>query len=232
MTKSEDETPLQSANGPETVSETVNRVKGIEEPVPPTTEDTSPEGLNPHLPEELRIDLNKIYAAAAVKRRISTIPLRKPHKHEFVRTRREEEFWNPVALIEYERTLFLVHPKMVPHLDPEDIFYAFLCLAISKSGELFFWPLKISSAGRANMWNESALEIAHKAKEVWLKIRSRQEDGKGSGFYDAEIPITQFGEPVWPKKTLHELYSIAFKGDRIIDRADHLVIQKLTGQIK
>ena len=121
---------------------------------------------------------------------------------------------------------------MIRHLDEGDYFSAFLCLAISKSGELFFWPLKISNKGRANMWNESALEIAKKATDSWVKIRSRQEDGKGSGFYDPEIPTAQFDDPVWPAKTLKELYDIAFKGDRIIDRMDHLVIQKLFGQIK
>ena len=232
MTKSEDETPLQSANGPEAVSESVNRVKGVEKPTSHAAEEESSEGLNPYQPEELTIDLNKIYAAGAVKRRISTIPLRTPNKHEFVRTRREDEFWRPAALIEFERSIYLIHPEMTLHLDERDFYYAFLCLTISKSGELFFWPLKISSSGRANMWNDSALEIARKAKDVWLKIRSRHEDGRGSGFYEADVPIAQFDEPIWPNKTLKQLYDIAFKGDRIIDRVDHLVIQKLTGQIK
>lgn len=82
------------------------------------------------------------------------------------------------------------------------------------------------------MWNESALEIAKKATENWVKKRSRHEDGKGSGYYDAEIPTAHFDDPVWPAKGLKELYDIAFKGDRIVDRMDHLVIQKLFGQIK
>ncbi|HEY1422687.1 MAG TPA: hypothetical protein VGF20_04480, partial [Candidatus Acidoferrum sp.] len=158
-----------------TAPESTNRVKDTQEP----TENTSSDSLNPYQPEELWIDLNKVHAAGAVKRRLSTIPIRKPNKHEFCRTRAGDEYWKPVALIELERVLYLVHPTMVPHLDPEDFFYAFLCLAISKSGELFFWPLKISNKGRANMWNDSALEIAKKATESWVKIRSRQEDGKG-----------------------------------------------------
>jgi hypothetical protein len=82
------------------------------------------------------------------------------------------------------------------------------------------------------MWNESSLEIAKTAIRSWVKIRSRQEDGKGSGFYEADVPLAQFDDPVWPNKTLKELYDIAFKGGRIIDRPDHLVVQKLFGQIK
>jgi hypothetical protein len=194
-------------------------------------ENTSSDSLNPYQPEDLWIDPAKIHAAGAVNRPITTIPIRKPNKHEFVRTHRGEEYWRPVALIEYERMLYVVHPSMIPHLDEGDIFYALLSLAISKSGQLFFWPLKISK-GKSNMWNDSGLEIAKMGTDKWVKIRSRQEDGKGGGYYEAEIPIASFGEPTWPDLTLKQLYDIAFKGDRIVDRVDHLVIQKLTGQIK
>ena len=191
------------------------------------------ESLNPYQPEDLWIDLSKAHSAAAVNRPTTTIPIRKPNKHEFFRTCKGEEYWKPVALIEMDRILYLVHPSMVRHLDADDIFYAYLCLAISKSGELFFWPLKISNKGRSNMWNDSAIEIAKLATDKWVKIRSRQEDGKGGGYYAPEIPLANFGEPPWPTElTLKQLYDIAFKGDRIIDRVDHLVIQKLTGQVK
>ena len=199
-----------------------------EEPI----EKKSSDSLNPYQPEDLWIDLDKVHAAGAVKRRLTTIPIRPPNKHEFFRTRQGEEYWRPVAFIEMERVLYAVRPDMVRHLDEGDIFYALLCLAISKSGELFFWPLKTSNKGRANMWNDSALEIAKMAITKWVKIRSRQEDGKGGGFYQPEIPIADFGEPTWPDLNLKELYDIAFKGDRIIDRFDHLVIQKLTGKVK
>ena len=203
-----------------------------EEPTPPT--ETRPaDSLNPYEPEDLCIDLNAIHAAGAVSRPITEIPMRKPRKHEFFRTDPDEEHWRPVALIEFEQVWYLVHPRIVPHLDPDDICYAYLCLAISKSGELFYWPLKISNKGRANLWNDSALGIAKEATTKWVKMRSRREDGKGgSGFYQEEIPIANFGDPKWPELTQKQLYAIAFKGDRIIDRVDHLVIQKLTGQVK
>jgi hypothetical protein len=199
-----------------------------EEPI----EKKSPDSLNPYQPEDLWIDLDKIHAAGAVNRPLTTIPIRKPNKHEFFRANPNEDHWRPVALIEMERVLYLVHPSMIKHLDEDDIFYAILCPAISKSGELFFWPLKVSNKGRGNMWNDSALQIAKMAISNWVKIRSRQEDGKGGGYYQPEIPIASFGEPSFPNLTLKQLYDIAFKGDRIIDRVDHLVIQKLTGQVK
>jgi hypothetical protein len=211
-----------------TAEELVPSQKEIEQE---QAEDKSSGPLNPYQPEDLWIDLSKVHAAAAVNRPITTIPIRRPNKHEFFRTNPEEKFWRPVAFVEFERSLYLVHPATVRHLDNGDIFYAIFCLAISKSGELFFWPLK-ESKGSPNMWNESALKIAKIAIDKWVKIRSRQEDGKGSGYYEAEIPIADFGEPVWPDLTLKQLYDIALKGDRIIDRIDHLVIQKLKGQVK
>jgi hypothetical protein len=143
-----------------------------------------------------------------------------------------EDYWRPVAFVELERDLYLVHPLMVPHLDPDDLFYAYLCLAVSKSGIVFFWPVKVPSKERRNAWNESALVVAKQAVDNWVKMRSRQEDGKGAGFYEAEIPIANFGDPVWPELSLKALYDITFKGDRIINRIDHPAILKLTGQVK
>jgi hypothetical protein len=194
--------------------------------------ETPTDGLNPYRPEDLWIDLDKIHSGGAVKRLITTVPIRKPNKHEFFRVRAGQEFWKPVAMIELEREQYLIHPSMVPHMDPDDFYRAYLCSAISKSGILFFWPVKLPKDGRTNAWNESALVVAKQAIDSWAKLRSRQEDGRGGGFYEAEIPLANFGEPLWPELSLHELFSIAFKGDRIIDRVDHMVIQKLTGQIK
>jgi len=127
--------------------------------------------------------------------------------------------------------MYVILPSVIPHLDPDDIFYAYLCLAVSASGQPFFWPVKVSRSERANPWNESALLLAKKAIDSWVKIRSRQEDGKGQGHYDGEEPIGNFGQPVWPELTQKQLYDIAFKDGRIINSVDHLVIQKLTGQV-
>jgi hypothetical protein len=214
----------------------MNEENIIQSPIPVSngqepTENTSSESLNPYQPEDLWIDLSKLHAAGKVNRPLTTIPIRKPNKHEFFRTNPDEAYWKAVAFIEMERILYLVHPKMIVHLDADDIFYAYLCLAISKSGELFFWPLK-TNTGRANMWNESALGIAKMGTNSWVKIRSRLEDGKAGGYYEAEIPIKSSGDPTWPNLSRKQLYDIAFKGDRIVDRIDHLVIQKLTGQVK
>jgi len=201
----------------------------------PTTEGTSPEVLssvppNPYQPSDFWIDPSMIHSAGAVKKIATTIPVRKPNQKEFFRTRPGEEYWKPVALLELDRDLYLILPQVVPHLDTADFHYSYLFQAISKSGVSFFWPVKINNQ-RRNSWNESALTIAQLATTKWVKIRSRQEDGKGSGFYEAEEPIATFPDPTWPPLSQKELIDIAFKGGRIIDRVDHEAIKKLSGEI-
>jgi len=197
-----------------------------------SAEAAASDSLTPYQPEDLWINPSVIHGGGAVKKILTTVPIRRPNKHEFFRVRAGEEYWRPVAFLELGRDLFLVHPQVAQHLDPDDFFYAYLCLAISKSGLPFFWPVKVPSAERRNNWNESALAVAKLAVDRWIKLRSRQEDGRGGGFYEGEEPIFNFKDPVWPNLTLKELYDIAFKGGRIIDRMDHEAIQKLTGQVQ
>jgi hypothetical protein len=196
-----------------------------------SVEAAASDSLSPYQPEDLWINPSVIHGGGAVKKVLTTIPIRKPNKQEFFRVRAGEEYWQPVAFLELGRDLFPVHPQVAPHLDPDDFFYAYLCLAISKSGVLFFWPVKVPSAERRNTWNESALVVARLAVEKWIKLRSRQEDGRGGGFYEGEEPLITFKDPVWPNLSLKELYDIAFKGGRLIDRIDHEAVKKLTGQV-
>jgi hypothetical protein len=127
--------------------------------------------------------------------------------------------------------LYQVMPHIVPHLDPVDYFFAYLCLAITRQGALFFWPIKISTDDRKNSWNESALVVAKNAIDNWIKLKSRQEEGRGGGYYEGEIALGNFPEPAWPSMSQQELYNIAFKGGRNIDTFEHPALQKLSGAI-
>jgi hypothetical protein len=188
------------------------------------------ESLNPYQPQDFWIDPSTIHGAAAVKKILTTVEVRPPKKHEFFRVHGGQDFWRPVALLELGRDLFLILPRIVQHLDPADFFYAYLCLAVTKSGLPFFWPVKVPNSERRNEWTESALGIARLAVDKWVKRRSRQDIG--GGYYEAEEPIGIFKEPVWPNLSQKELLDIAFKGGRIIDRIDHEAILKITGQIQ
>jgi hypothetical protein len=211
--------------------ETQNLTNNGEEP-DRLVEAAASDPLNPYQPQDLWIDPSKIHSGAAVKKILTTIPIRKPNKQEFFRVHSGEEYWKPVAILELDRVVHLVHSNIIPYLDLDDFYYAYLCLAISKSGIVFFWAVKVPSNERRNTWTESALAVAKLAIGRWIKLRSRQEDGRGGGFYEAEEPLATFPDPIWPKLTLKEHYDIAFKGGRIIDRVDHEAIRKITGQIK
>ena len=190
------------------------------------------EAVSPYKPEDMWIDPELIHHGGAVKKLLTTIPLRKPNKHEFFRIHPGPEYWRVMAFLELSRgDTYPIRPDIVPHLDPVDFFYAYLCLAITRQGTLFFWTLKISTEDRRNSWNESALVVAKAAIDNWLKLKSRQEEGAGGGFYEAEIALGNFPEPQWPSMTQAEVYQIAFKGGRIIDNLEHPALQKLSGAI-
>jgi hypothetical protein len=188
--------------------------------------------LSPYKPEEMWIDPELIHKEGAVKKLLTTIPLRKPNKHEFFRVHPGAEYWKAMAFIELSQgDIYQVMPNIVPHLDPADFFFAYLCLAITRQATLFFWPLRISAGERRNQWNESALIVAKTAIDSWTKMKSRREEGRGGGYYEGEIALGNFPEPIWPTMTQQELYNIAFKGGRIIDQFEHPALQKLSGAI-
>jgi hypothetical protein len=213
------DTTVPASNGEE-----VNRLAG---------EFPSAEAPNSYRPEDLWIDPSEFQKGGAVKKLLTTIKLRKPNKHEFFRVSPKPEFWRSVALMEFSRDdTYLVHPRIAPHLDPADFYLAFLCLTVSRQGIPFFWNLKVPSDERRNAWTDSAITIAKIAIDKWVKIRSRQEDGRGQGFYEAEESLATIPDPVWPDLSVSELYEIAFKGGRIIDTFEHAALKKLTGEIQ
>jgi hypothetical protein len=191
------------------------------------------ETQSPYKPEDLWIDPELIHSGGGVKKLVTTIPLRKPNKHEFFRLHSGPEYWKASAFIELGREdLYLVAPSIVPHLDPRDYFFAYLCLAINRQGKPFFWPIKISTGERRNSWNESALVVARSAVDNWMKLKSCQEEGGGAGgYYEGEIALGNFVDPIWPELSVQELYNIAFKGGRVIDHFEHPALQKLSGTI-
>ena len=74
---------------------------------------------------------------------LSHIPLRKPNRHEFFRTRVEAEMWFGTGIFEdkEEREVFFVTPAMREALIGE-IRPVVLCPAITRQGVLLLWPLK------------------------------------------------------------------------------------------
>lgn len=175
---------------------------------------------------DYRID-NLVDPSVLVAPSISLVPIQKPRKQQFVRVHPGQEFSFPAALLELEETRehYLISPKMRHELDGE---YrpTLLVLATYRGAQSpFLWPLKISTDGKENSWNDSARLAAEAAKDAWVRVKSDQV----SGTYQVIRAESIVEEPYWPEMDMNEIVRLAFK-DRFIDSADHPVVSKLRGR--
>jgi hypothetical protein len=176
---------------------------------------------------DIRITQN-FGAMVGVKKVITTIPVNKPHKQDFVRIRPGDDYQISTAVIEMkeDRETFLVAPELWNELPGEIIPKVFLT-GMTKQGVLFLWSIRLPNAdGRHDNWNRSALEASELAKKKWVKVVSNMSLG-GYEVYEAtgELP-----DPEWPDLSFDEIMKIAFK-DRYITGMDHPVIRRLNGEI-
>jgi hypothetical protein len=166
-------------------------------------------------------------AVAGTTEILSHVPIRKPNRHEFVRTRPEPEFWFDTGVFEdkEERETFFVTPAMREALVGE-IRPVLLVPTMTRQGVLLLWPLKLPTEGqRYSGWTETAREAAELAKTKWVRLAADMGLG-GYRLYQAEGELS---EPVWPDKPLTEIMKIAFR-ERIVDSENHPVIRRLRGR--
>src|SRR6516162_2792925 len=136
--------------------------------VNPTTE-----APNPFDPSSLRLDQSFAADTVGVKKLLTTVPVRKPSRQEFVRVHPESAFrLTPAAIIEekHDQETYLVTPNILSALEGE---YAIVTLftAISRQGTLFVWPVKLPNGeGKYNEWHRSAAEAAERAMEKWVRV--------------------------------------------------------------
>lgn len=175
-------------------------------------------------PSQFRLDTLTDPALAATPM-LTTIPVKKPDRQQFIRAHPGEEFRYDTAILEYEEEKYLVAGNMLAELEDE---YrpVRLVLAIARGGTTpFLWPLKLpQSDGQANTWNDSALMAAQTAKEHWVRVMT----DRAQGMYltrKAEF-ITE--EPTWPEEPMEALLEIAFQG-RMILNIEHPVVKRLRG---
>ena len=135
---------------------------------------------DPFDPARLRLPAN--YAKSlGVKKTLTTLPCRRPNRHEWVRAREGDEWRLETAVFEdkVSRDTYLVEPSIVPELLGE-VIPVCLFLAVNRQNDPFFWQVKLSVDGRTNPWNTSALEAAKLAQTRWLRVSSNQL----AGYYD------------------------------------------------
>ena len=187
--------------------------------------DASP---NPFDPAALRLD-QSFADTVGVKKHLMTVPVRKPNRQDFVRVHPDPEYrLTPAAIIEVkeDREVYLVTPNMAQDL-PGEFAAATLFTAINRQGVLHLWPVKLPGPdGKHNEWHRSAAEAAELAMKRWLRLTANMS----LGAYEVFEATGDLPEPEWPDLPFPEILKIAFR-DRIVDRADHPLVQRLRGQV-
>jgi hypothetical protein len=183
---------------------------------------------DPFNPAALRLD-QSFADSVGVKKRLMTVPVRKPNRQDFVRVHPDPAYrLTPAAIIEVkeDREVYLVTPEMAPNL-PGEFVGATLYAVVNRQGVLSLWPVKLPGPdGKHNEWHRSAAEAAELAMEVWVRVTPNMSLGANEVFEaTGDLP-----PPVWPEFDLAEILRIAFS-DRIVDRMDHPLVQRLRGQI-
>jgi hypothetical protein len=104
--------------------------------------------------DSLRLD-QSFADTVGVKKLITTIPVRKPGRQDFVRVHPDPAYrLTPAALIELkeDREIYFCTPAIAMEL-PAEFFAATLYTTINKQGVLHLWPVKLPAAdGRVNEW--------------------------------------------------------------------------------
>jgi hypothetical protein len=134
--------------------------------------DGDPVKPNPFDPANLRLD-QSFAANLGVKKHLTTVPVRKPNKQDFVRVHPDPAYiLSPAAIIELkeDRETYLVTPDIANDL-PGEFVAATLYTTINRQGVVHVWPVKLPGPdGKHNEWHRSAAEAAEMAMRSWVRV--------------------------------------------------------------
>ena len=155
------------------------------------------------------------------------MPVRKPHKQEFIRVHPDPAYRENFAMIELKEdreTFLIAGAGLAAELAAEAINVT-LFTAVNRQGVLFLWPVRLPSAdGREMVWHSSAREAAAEAVKTWTRVSANM----ALGAYDIAIADGISSEPQWPDLGFQELLRIAFR-DRLVTDLNHPVVKRLRG---
>jgi hypothetical protein len=164
---------------------------------------------------------------AGVRKLLTTVPVRPPHRQSFVRVHFGPSWRLDTAILTLkdEQERYLVDPTLWVELAGEIVPTA-LFTTVTRQGLVFLWPVRLPGAdGRHDPWSRSALDAAERAMEFWLRIAANM----ALGAYEVFRATADIPDPKWPEEEgFPGLLKIAFK-DRFIATLDHPVIQRLRG---
>ncbi len=178
-------------------------------------------------PSKLRLSQN-FSESAGVKKLVTTIPVRKPNKQDFIRVHADSAYCLETAVLEFkeERETYLVAPELWPEL-PSELTPKVLFTAINRQKVLFVWPIRLPGEdGRHDEWNASALEAAQMGQKDWIRVSANMS----LGAYDIFQATGDLPNPEWPEMDFTKILEIAFKG-RFIQDLDHPALRRLRGEV-
>jgi hypothetical protein len=193
-----------------------------------------PQAVNPaadtndSFPDLAKLRLSQEFLeTAGAKKILTTVPVRKPNKQDFVRVHPDPAFREAFAVIELkdDREHYLIMPDIAAAF-PTEIMTAMFYTTINRQRVVSLWPVRLpASDGRVNEWHRSAQEAAERAMSRWIRVVPNMSLGANE-IFEAEGKIP---DPEWPEYTFQKLLQIGFR-DRIINSLDHPVLKRLRGE--
>lgn len=163
-----------------------------------------------------------------VKKLITTIPVRRPSRTDWIRVHPEESYHSNFGVLEVreDREHYIVIPDLYAEV-PSELIRKVFYVSINMQNVLFLWPVRLpDEGGRLDEWNRSAHKAAQQAMEGWVRVAAN----RSLGAYDVLIPKANREDPEWPDISVNEIYRIGFR-DNIISEVNHPLLKRLRGEI-
>ncbi|MDP6180475.1 MAG: hypothetical protein QGG48_11335 [Desulfatiglandales bacterium] len=164
---------------------------------------------------------------SGVKKLLTTVPVRKPNRQDFVRVHPDSSYVLDTMLLNLkeERETYLVAPSFWDEI-PQELTFTRLALAANRQKVIFLWQLRLpDSSGKTDTWSLSALEAYEEAKSHWVRVSANMS----LGAYEIYEALGELSEPEWPDESMTEIVRIAFRNS-FIDSVDHPVLRRLRGE--
>ena len=183
-------------------------------------------GLDSFDLESLRVSQDFV-KDSGVKKLLTTVPVRKPNRQDFVRVHHDSSYVLDTMLLNLkeERETYLVAPSFREEI-PQELTHTRLALATNRQKVLFLWQLRLpGSSGKTDAWSMSALEAYEEAKKNWVRVSANMS----LGAYEIYEALGNLSDPEWPDESMDEIVRIAFRNS-FIDSYDHPVLRRLRGE--
>lgn len=151
--------------------------------------------------------------------------VRRPHRHEFVRTHPDLVYNGLFFENKNDKEIYLIDVSVRDELlSLSELKLKRLYTYVNRDGDLKLWPVQLPGPdGKIDNFNLTARLAAELAKTKWVRIKA------GSGKYIVDEAGLQM-EPKWPEpvgedNAMTKILKNAFR-ERFITSLDHPVIQK------